>query len=83
MIMFEPSLLSIGLSLVFTVMGWFLRELWSSTKKLAETVSNLKDKLTTEYARKEEVRDFRNEILSHLIRIENKLDMKADRHGHQ
>lgn len=77
--MIEPSILSWGLSVVCGVMGWFLRELWSAVKDLKEDVSNLKDKINQDFVRKEEVRDFRNEIINHLIRIESKLDSKQDK----
>ena len=77
--MIEPSLLSWGLSVACTVMGWFLRELWSAVKELKEDVTNLKDKINQEFVRKEEVRDLRNEIINHLIRIEAKLDNKQDK----
>lgn len=77
--MIEPSLLSWGLSIICGVMGWFLRELWNTVKDLEESVSTLKDKINSDFVRKEEVRDFRNEVINHLIRIESKLDSKADK----
>lgn len=77
--MIEPSILSWGLSVVCGVMGWFLRELWNAVKDLEETVSALKDKVNTDFVRKEDVRDFRNEVINHLVRIESKLDNKADK----
>ena len=77
--MIEPSLLSWGLSVVCGVMGWFLRELWNTVKNLEESVFDLKTKIHEDFVRKEEVRDFRNEIINHLIRIEAKLDSKQDK----
>lgn len=72
-------MLSIGLSIACTVMGWFLRELWTAVKELKEDVTTLKDRINSDFVRKEEVRDFRNEIINHLIRIEAKLDSKQDK----
>ena len=77
--MFEPSYLSMILSVVSGVMGWFLRELWVAVKELKEDINNLEVSVSANFVRKDELRDFRNEIIQHLIRIEAKLDNKQDK----
>ena len=77
--MFEPSYLSMILSVVSGVMGWFLRELWVAVKDLKEDINNLEVSVSSNFVRKDELRDFRNEIIQHLIRIEAKLDSKQDK----
>lgn len=77
--MFEPSYLSMILSVVSGVMGWFLRELWVAVKDLKEDINNLEVSVSMNFVRKDELRDFRNEIVQHLIRIEAKLDSKQDK----
>lgn len=77
--MFEPSYLSMLLTCVSAILGWFLRELWSAVKELKEDLVNLKDNVNTNFVRRDELREFRNEIISHLIRIETKLDNKQDK----
>ena len=77
--MFEPSYLSMILSVVSGVMGWFLRELWVAVKELKEDINNLEVSVSSNFVRKDELKDFRNEIIQHLIRIEAKLDNKQDK----
>lgn len=77
--MFEPSYLSMVLTLVSAVLGWFLRELWTAVKDLKEDLVALKDNVNTNFVRRDELREFRNEIISCLLRIEDKLDRKVDK----
>jgi len=39
------------------------------------------DELPNVYARRDDVKDMKLEIIGHLVRIENKLDRKVDKHG--
>lgn len=77
--MTEPSFLSMILSVASAVMGWFLRELWVMVKEMKKDLGDLEVEVSGNFVRKDELRDFRNEIIQHLIRIEAKLDMKVDK----
>jgi len=61
------------------ILGWFARELWSAVKELRKDMISLKNHVTENYTRKDEFKDFKNEILGFLQRIENKLDNKQDK----
>jgi hypothetical protein len=73
------ELLNYGLIIGVGVLGWFARELWSAVKTLKEDLVALKEEVWLHYLRRDDFRDFRNEILSVLQRIENKLDTKQDK----
>ena len=77
--MLEPSFLSITLSCVSAVMGWFLRELWVMVKEMKKDIGDLEVHVSANFVRKDELKDLRNEIINHLLRIEDKLDGKADK----
>lgn len=67
------------LSVASAVMGWFLRELWVMVKEMKKDLGDLEVEVSGNFVRKDELRDFRNEIIQHLIRIEAKLDNKQDK----
>jgi hypothetical protein len=77
--MTEPSILSMALSVASAIMGWFLRELWVMVKEMKKDLGDLEVEVSGNFVRKDELRDFRNEIIQHLIRIESKLDSKQDK----
>ena len=77
--MLEPSILSMALSIASAIMGWFLRELWVMVKEMKKDLGDLEVEVSGNFVRKDELRDFRNEIIQHLIRIESKLDSKQDK----
>lgn len=68
-----------ALSVASAVMGWFLRELWVMVKEMKKDIGDLEVEMSANFVRRDELRDFRNEIVNHLIRIEAKLDGKADK----
>lgn len=73
------ELLNYGLTIGVGVLGWFARELWTAVKILKEDLVTLKEEVWLHYLRRDDFRDFRNEILNVLQRIENKLDTKVDK----
>jgi hypothetical protein len=73
------ELLNYGLIIGVGVLGWFARELWTAVKILKEDLISLKEEVWLHYLRRDDFRDFRNEILNVLQRIENKLDTKVDK----
>ena len=71
--------LNYALTIGVGVLGWFARELWSAVKVLKEDLVSLKEEVWLHYIRRDDFRDFRNELLSFLQRIETKLDTKQDK----
>lgn len=67
----------IGVGLV--ILGWIARELWSAVKTLKDDLVRLKEDISTFYVRKDDFKDFRDEIRGFLQRIETKLDNKQDK----
>lgn len=63
----------------FTAFGWFSKELWNAVKDLKKDLSDLQNKVHDNYLRKDDFKDFRDELMSAIIRIESKLDKKADK----
>jgi len=61
------------------ILGWLARELWSAVKELRVDMVTLKNYVSENYTRKDDFKDFRNELLGVLQRIENKLDTKQDK----
>lgn len=62
-----------------TILGWLARELWAAVKELRLDMTKLKDHIASAYTRKDDFKDFRNELLGYLQRIESKLDLKQDK----
>lgn len=73
------ELFNYALTIGVGVLGWFARELWTAVKNLKEDLVTLKEEVWLHYLRRDDFRDFRNEILNVLQRIENKLDTKVDK----
>ena len=62
------------LGIVFSVFGWFMRELHMDVKDLKAT-------LPETYARRDDVKDKFDLILTELRDISVKIDRKADKHS--
>ena len=74
-----PDILS-GAAFIGTgVAGWFLRELWDTVKRLQSDQRSIEHDLHTHFARKDDLRDAFNDLLTALRRIEDKLDGKVDK----
>ena len=67
------------LSLFGLVGGWWLRTVWEEQVKLRECINNLAQALPAQYVRRDDFRDLANDIRATLVRIEEKLDGKADK----
>lgn len=67
----------LGIGLV--ILGWIARELWSAVKALKDDLIKLKDDVSVVYVRKDDFKDFRDEVRGFLQRIEAKLDTKVDK----
>ena len=69
----------IGLSLGFSVLGWFARELWSAVQKLKEELGKLEVKIGAEFVRYDRMQDALRPVLEKLTRIEDGLNNKVDK----
>ena len=73
------NIINIALSLAFSGIGWFARELWSAVKELKSDLSKLREDLPRAYVARDDYRDDMNEIKSMLGKIFDKLDNKQDK----
>lgn len=65
------------LAIAFAMVGWIVKAMHERLNKHENWFSELPDM----YARRDDVKDMKQEMLTVLNRIENKLDNKADKHG--
>lgn len=73
------TLINVGSGTALAIMGWFARELWGAVKELRGDLSRLREELAREYITKDDFKDAIKELRDLLVRIENKLDQKADK----
>ena len=62
-----------------TMIGWFVRIMWEAQQKLREDLNEIERQLPETYVRRDDFRDLISDIHSTLVRIEAKLDGKADK----
>jgi hypothetical protein len=67
------------LSVISGGAGWFLRELWGAVAALKKDLHLLENDVRTNFARRDDVRDAFKDLMDAVIRIEAKLDGKADK----
>lgn len=72
-------IINIVAGLVFSVMGWFAREMWSAVKELQSSLSKLREEIAKDYTPKDDFKSFATEIREMFREISNKLDHKADK----
>lgn len=73
------EILTYSLTLLGVAGGWWLRTIWGEQVKLRECLNNLAQALPKTYVLRDDFRDLAQEIKSTLVRIEEKLDGKADK----
>lgn len=61
------------------VCGWVLKSVHEAVQKLTNDIRALEKELPATYARKDDLQIIFADIKDHLIRIETKLDLKADK----
>ena len=66
---------------VSTVLGWFLREMWTAVKELKIDLAKLREELPREYIAKDDYRNDVKELKDLLQKLFDRLDSKADKHG--
>jgi hypothetical protein len=67
------------MTVVGTVGGWVLREVWGAVDKLRNDLQSLQSSIADKYARKDDVRAMAEDVMTFLRRIEDKLDGKVDK----
>ncbi len=73
------SAFNIVFSVAMVLGGWVLRIIWDATQTLAKDMKQLENKLPEVYARRDDMVASFADLKQHLIRIEAKLDGKADK----
>lgn len=68
-----------ALSLLSVLFGIVLRTIWDATQKLANDLVEIEKELPDKYVRRDDFATFREELMAVLMRIESKLDGKADK----
>ena len=68
-----------GLGAVCTVLGWFLREIFSATQQLKQTVNALEIKVSSDYVRYDRMQDALKPVMDSLHEIKITLNGKADK----
>jgi len=66
---------------VSTILGWFLREMWTAVKELKIDLAKLREELPREYIAKDDYRNDVKELKDLLQKLFDRLDSKADKHG--
>ena len=80
------TLFNIAVGLVGALGGWILNTLWTEIKsmqetddKLAEKVGSIEILVAGQYVKRDDMQVLSNAIFAKLDRIEDKIDMKADK----
>ena len=64
---------------LFTLVGWFAREMWAAVKELKNDLAKLREELPREFVMREDYRSDLKDIKEMLSKIVDKLDNKADK----
>jgi hypothetical protein len=76
----ELSDVFLGLfGVVMTMIGWWVRVMWEAQAALRADLSKIERQLPETYVRRDDFRDLVKSINDTLVRIEAKLDGKADK----
>jgi len=76
----EPSvIINIVMSFILVLIGWFMRVMWDSIKRLQSDMSELERHASETYVRRDDYRDDMNEVKSMLRQIFEVLNSKQDR----
>lgn len=73
------EILQVVLSTGLAALGWFARMLWSAVSELKDDLAELKQDLPVSYIRKDDFKDFRQDVIDALHRIEEMLAKKQDK----
>jgi hypothetical protein len=73
------EILQVVLSTGLAALGWFARVLWGAVAELKDDLAELKQDLPVSYIRKDDFKDFRQDVIDALHRIEEILAKKQDK----
>lgn len=73
------TLITAGLSVACTVLGWLARELWSAVQQLRRDLSALEVRVSADYVRYDRLQDAIKPIMDALDDIRRSLANKADK----
>jgi len=72
-------ILNIAFSFIFVLIGWFLRIMWDSIKRLQTDMAELERHNSETYVRRDDYRDDMYEVKTMLRQIFEILNSKVDR----
>lgn len=72
-------ILNVAFSFIFILIGWFLRIMWDSIKRLQRDMSELERHNAETYVRRDDYRDDMAEVKTMLRQIFEVLNGKVDR----
>ena len=72
-------ILNLAFSLILVLIGWFLRIMWDSIKRLQHDMAELERHASETYVRRDDYRDDMAEVKSMLRQIFEILNSKVDR----
>jgi len=61
------------------VLGWFARVIWGAVQELKDDLADLKQDLPIHYIRRDDFKEFRQDVIDALHRIEEILAKKQDK----
>ena len=63
----------------FGGVGWFAREVWGMISLLKQDILLLKDQVHMNFVRKDDFKEFKDNLMTTLLRIEDKIGMINER----
>ena len=69
------SVALVSLAVINLAIGWWVRIMWEAVQELRKDHKELPDT----YVRRDDIREWKNEVLEFLRRIEAKVDTKVDK----
>jgi len=73
------DLINLGAGAALAAMGWFAKTLWDAVQELKKDLAKLREDLPIQYTRKDDFKDFAQELREMFKLINEKLDKKADK----
>ena len=76
----EPTILiNVAFSIILVLIGWFMRIMWDSIKRLQNDMSELERHASETYVRRDDYREDMAEVKSMIRQVLYKLNDKVDR----
>ncbi|MFN7882334.1 MAG: hypothetical protein ACK5PF_04895 [bacterium] len=73
------TFINFGGGIALTAMGWFAKTLWDAVQELKRDLAKLREDLPVFYVRKDDFKDFKEDVMNGLQRILDKLENKVDK----